>query len=121
MKRPVKIGLVGFGRIGRNLFRLGYRNPNFQFTVISDFGDPEVLRYLLVRDSVHGVIQDKVGIDGNHLVINDQRTRVIQGGEPGSIPWDAFDVDLVIEATGKYREASELQKYLDAGSVNEYL
>ncbi len=121
MKRPVKIGLVGFGRIGRNLFRLGYRNPNFQFTVISDFGDPEVLRYLLVRDSVHGVIQDKVGIDGNHLVINDQRTRVIQGGEPGSIPWDAFDVDLVIEATGKYREASELQKYLDAGAKRVFV
>ncbi len=121
MTKPVKIGLVGFGRIGRNLFRLGYKNPKFQFTVISDFGKPEVLRYLFVRDSVHGVVQDKIEIDGNYLVINGQKTRVVQGGEPGSIPWDAFDVDVVIEATGKYREASELKKYLDSGAKRVFV
>lgn len=116
MSKPVKIGLVGFGRIGRNLFRLGYKNPNFQFKVISDFGEPDVLHYLLMRDSVHGVIDGNIKVDGNYLVADNQRVRVLQGGEPGSIPWDAFDVDVVIEATGKYRDASDLQKYLDAGA-----
>ncbi len=121
MSKPVKIGLVGFGRIGRNLFRLGYKNPNFQFTVISDFGEPEVLQYLLMRDSVHGVIEDNITVDGNFLVVDGQRIRVIQGGEPGSIPWDAFGVDVVIEATGKYREESELQKYLSAGAKRVFV
>ncbi len=121
MKTPLKIGLVGFGRIGRNLFRLGYKNPSFSFRVISDFGQPDVLRYLLLRDSVHGLIEDEVQIDGNYLVVNNNRIRVLQGGEPGSIPWDAFDVDLVIEATGKYRDASDLQKYLDAGAKRVFV
>lgn len=116
MKDPVKIGLVGFGRIGRNLFRLGYKNPNFQFNAISDFGDPEVLKYLLLRDSVYGVIKDEVRIKGNYLFIDGQNVRVLPGGTPGSIPWDALDVDVVIEATGKYRYSEQLNEHLKAGA-----
>ena len=57
---------------------------------------------LLVRDSIHGAMKEEVALDGNHFVVRDQKTRVISGGEPGTIPWDAYDVDVVIDATGRF-------------------
>jgi glyceraldehyde-3-phosphate dehydrogenase/erythrose-4-phosphate dehydrogenase len=56
MNKPLRVGLFGFGRIGRNIFRLGYRDPKFDFVAISDLGDVEAMHYLLVRDSIHGSI-----------------------------------------------------------------
>lgn len=116
MSKPVKIGLVGFGRIGRNLYRIGYNNPNYQFVAISDLGKPEALHYLLMRDSVHGPMPEEAVLDGNHLILGNQKTRILMGGRPGDIPWDVFDIDVVIDATGKFREKANLQKYLDAGA-----
>ena len=116
MNKPINIALFGFGRIGRNIFRLGYDNPNYNFVAVSDFGSVEALHYLLVRDSIHGAMKDEVTLDGNHLIVKDQRVRVISGGEPGTIPWDAFDVDMVIDATGRFLKRSELAIHLDAGA-----
>ena len=116
MNKPVNIALFGFGRIGRNIFRLGYDNPNYNFVAVSDFGSVEALHYLLVRDSIHGAMKDEVTLDGNHLIVKDQRVRVISGGEPGTIPWDAYDVDMVIDATGRFLKRSELAIHLDAGA-----
>ncbi len=114
--RKIKIGIIGFGRIGRNIFRLGYDNPNYQFVAISDLGEPEVLHYLLMRDSVHGVMQEEVELKGNHLVVRDQNVRLLVGGTPGSIPWDAYGVDFVIDCTGRYRQTVDLEKFIDAGA-----
>ena len=116
MNRPINIALFGFGRIGRNIFRLGYNNPKYNFVAVSDFGSSEALHYLLVRDSIHGSINDKVSLDGNYLVVNNQRVRVINGGEPGTIPWDAYDVDVVIDATGSFLKRSDLELHLNAGA-----
>jgi len=116
MNKPKNIALFGFGRIGRNIFRLGYDNPNYNFVAVSDFGSVEALHYLLVRDSIHGAMKDEVTLDGNHLIVKDQRVRVISGGEPGTIPWDAYDVDMVIDATGRFLKRSELALHLDAGA-----
>ena len=116
MNKPINIALFGFGRIGRNIFRLGYDNPNYNFVAVSDFGSVEALHYLLVRDSIHGAMKDEVTLDGNHLIVKDQRVRVISGGEPGTIPWDAYDVDVVIDATGRFLKRSELALHLDAGA-----
>jgi glyceraldehyde 3-phosphate dehydrogenase len=116
MSKRIKIGIVGFGRIGRNIFRIGYDNPNYEFVAISDLGQPEVLHYLLVRDSVHGVMKEDVSLDGNHLVVREQNVRLLIGGTPGTIPWDAYDVDFVIDATGRYRRAEDMQNHLDAGA-----
>ena len=116
MNKPINIALFGFGRIGRNIFRLGYDNPNYNFVAVSDFGSVEALHYLLVRDSIHGAMKDEVTLDGNHLIVKDQRVRVISGGEPGTIPWDAYDVDMVIDATGRFLKRSELAIHLDAGA-----
>lgn len=116
MAKPVKIGLFGFGRIGRNLFRLGYSNPNYQFKVICDLGNPESLHYLLMRDSVHGPMEEEASINGNYLSIGNQKVRLINGGKPGSIPWDAFDVDIVIDSTGRYNNSDDLKLHLQSGA-----
>jgi len=116
MVKPVKIGLFGFGRIGRNLFRLGYSNPNYQFKAISDLGDPESLRYLLMRDSIHGSMEGEAHLDGNYLSIGNQRVRLLNGGRPGTIPWDALDVDIVIDSTGKFNNPADLKLHLESGA-----
>ena len=116
MSNKINIALFGFGRIGRNLFRLGYDNPKYNFVAISDFGSSEPLHYLLVRYSIHGSMKDDVELDGNHLLVKEQKPRIISGGEPGNIPWDAFNVDIVIDATGRFLKRDELSAHLDSGA-----
>ena len=116
MSNKINIALFGFGRIGRNLFRLGYDNPKYNFVAISDFGSAEALHYLLVRDSIHGSMKDDVKLDGNHLLVKEQKSRIVSGGEPGNIPWDAFNVDIVIDATGRFLKGDELSAHLDSGA-----
>jgi glyceraldehyde 3-phosphate dehydrogenase len=116
MSNKINIALFGFGRIGRNLFRLGYDNPKYNFVAISDFGSAEALHYLLVRDSIHGSMKDDVELDGNHLLVKEQKPRIISGGEPGNIPWDAFNVDIVIDATGRFLKRDELSAHLGSGA-----
>ncbi len=116
MKNKIRIGIMGFGRIGRNLFRLGYDNPLFDFVAISDLGEPEAMHYLLMRDSVYGEMAENVVFENNHLKVRHQNTRLLEGGKPGSIPWDAFDVDFVIDATGAYRHVADLQPHIDEGA-----
>ena len=114
--KKINIALFGFGRIGRNIFRLGYENPRYNFVAISDFGSLEALHYLLMRDSVHGSMKDEVTLDGNYLKVKDQKVRVISGGQPGTIPWDIYDVDIVIDATGRFLKKSDLAMHLDSGA-----
>ena len=116
MSKKINIALFGFGRIGRNIFRLGYTNPNLNFVAISDLGHAEALHYLLMRDSVHGSLDDKIKVDGNYFISEDQNVRILSGGKPGTIPWDTFDVDFVVDATGKYLNKEELEKHLHSGA-----
>ena len=116
MKKPLRIGLFGFGRIGRNIFRIGHKDPRFEFVAISDLGDVEAMHYLLMRDSIHGAMDDKITLDGNFLKYNDHSVRLMAGGTPGTIPWDAYNVDAVIDSTGAFRHRDELQPHIDAGA-----
>tara|TARA_Y100001980_G_C14527232_1_gene302823 strand:+ start:372 stop:1391 length:1020 start_codon:yes stop_codon:yes gene_type:complete len=116
MSKKINIALYGFGRIGRNIFRLGYDNPNYNFVAISDFGSADILHYLLARDSIHGSMKDDVVLEGNYLIVKNQRVRVISGGEPGSIPWDALEADVVIDATGRFLTRDKLALHLDSGA-----
>lgn len=116
MKKPLRIGLFGFGRIGRNIFRIGHKDPRFEFVAISDLGDVEAMHYLLMRDSIHGAMDDKITLDGNFLKYNDHSVRLMAGGTPGTVPWDAYNVDAVIDSTGAFRHRDELQPHIDAGA-----
>jgi len=121
MNRPLRIALFGFGRVGRNIFRIGYKNPHFEFVAISDLGQPESMHYLLMRDSIHGTMNDKIELNGNNLIYNNHKVRLLEGGRPGSIPWDAYNIDLVIDTTGAYRSRSELQPHIDAGAKRVFV
>lgn len=116
MEQPIRIGLFGFGRIGRNIFRIGYKNPRFKFVAISDLGHAEVLHYLLMRDSIHGPMKEAFRLEGQYLCYEDHKIRILVGGKPGTIPWDAFDVDVVIDSTGAYRRRDQLQPHLESGA-----
>jgi len=122
MTNPIRIGLFGFGRIGRNIFRIGYRDSRFQFVAISDLAEAESLYYLLMRDSVHGPMEDDIQLDGNYLTYDNHRIRLLQGTtSPAEIPWDAFDVDVVIDATGKFLEYSDLRGHIQGGAKRVFV
>lgn len=112
----VNLGIMGFGRLGRNMFRIGYDQPDVNFVAVSDIADGESLAYLLRRSTVEGDFEQDVHLDGRYLVAGPQRTRVLHGSRPGEVPWDVLGADVVIEATGMFRTRAELQKHLDSGA-----
>ena len=116
MNTKVNIGIIGFGRIGRNLLRIGYSNPHLNFVGISDLADPEALVYLLMHDTVYGPVEDEVVLKDHHIIIGDQKVRILPGAGPGSLPWDALGVDIIIDCTGKIWPRESLEKYLEAGA-----
>jgi len=108
---------MGFGRIGRNFFRLASETPNVEIPVISDVGQPEILHYLLQRDTIHGSFQENTQLKNNRLVLDDGRSaEMIIGVSPGDVPWMNYNVDLVVDATGKYLSKTHLEAHLAAGA-----
>jgi glyceraldehyde 3-phosphate dehydrogenase len=112
----VGIGIMGFGRLGRNMFRIAHDDPDVRFAAVSDVADKESLAYLLRHSTIEGVFAQEVRLDGSYLVVGSQRTRVMPGTFPGDIPWDVLGADVVIEATGQFRWREQLQLHLDAGA-----
>lgn len=112
MKR-IRIGLMGFGEIPRHIYRLATGREDIEIVAISEIGDPEILKYL-VDSEVKGRV--KTELDGNFIVSNNGKARILHGVAPGDVPWDMFDVDFVVEGTWKYRKRSDLQKHIDAGA-----
>jgi glyceraldehyde 3-phosphate dehydrogenase len=112
----VRLGIMGFGRLGRNMFRIAYDNPDFEFVAVSDIADIESLRYLLQYSTIEGRFAAEVGREGSYLVVGPQRTRVLKGAHPRDIPWDVLGADIVVEATGQFRHRAELQYHLDGGA-----
>ena len=112
----VRLGIMGFGRIGRNLIRLAYEREDIDIVAVSDLGTPESMAYLLEYDTIYGRFPGKVALDGKYMNVGRQHTRLLRGGQPGDMPWDAYNVDVVVESTGVFRSRAELQGHLDAGA-----
>ncbi|OAQ38683.1 type I glyceraldehyde-3-phosphate dehydrogenase [Pedobacter psychrophilus] len=114
----MKIGINGFGRIGRTLMRvLIQRNlDNYEVVAINDLTDTATLAHLLKYDSVHGNFKGKISFDENHLIINGKKIQVSAEKNPIDIPWKNLKVDLVIEATGKFLTTQLAQKHIEAGA-----
>ncbi len=109
----IRIGLMGFGEIGRDVYRLSLNQPEMEVVAISDIGRTDILHYLLKTDGRDPV---DASLEGNFLVVGDQKARLIHGVEPKDVPWDAFDVDVVIDSTHKYRTREALQAHLNSGA-----
>ncbi len=112
----VRLGISGFGRIGRNLFRIGYRDPDLTFVAVSDIADLESLTYLLSHSTIEGRFPEPVRVEGNYFTAGPQRVRYIRESTPGVIPWDVLGVDIVLECTGKFRRRAELERHLASGA-----
>lgn len=113
----IRLGLMGFGRIGRNLYRLAADRPGLDIVVISDLGNPKILHYLLQRDSIHGSFPSQPQLDGDWLILQDGRqARMVSGVTPADVNWGRFRVDVVVDATGKYTGRSAMQGHLESGA-----
>ena len=109
----IKLGLMGFGQIGRMIYQLAQHQPDIEITAIADIGEPHILCYLLQAE-----LNDPASfrLEGNYLVSPRYRSRMLRTDSPGEVPWDTFGVDLVIEATGQFRDRASLEAHLHAGS-----
>ena len=113
----VKIGVNGFGRIGRNFFRAARkRGVRFDFVAVNDITDPKTLAHLLKYDSVLGRFDGHVQVDGEGLVVDGDRIKVLAERDPANLPWKELGAEIVIESTGLFTEREKAQKHLEAGA-----
>jgi glyceraldehyde 3-phosphate dehydrogenase len=113
---PINIGLMGFGRIGRNLFRILYKRDDVRIVAISDVADHKSLEYLLKYDTILGRFENTVSVTDGHLYTYGKQVKMLSGREPGDVNWKELGVDVVIEATARYRSRAEVKKHIDAGA-----
>ncbi len=113
----IKIGINGFGRIGRMVFRAAVQNfSDIEVVGINDLLEPDYLAYMLKYDSVHGRFKGEVSVEGKHLVVNGKTIRLTQERDPANLKWNEVGADVVIEATGLFLTKEAAQKHLDAGA-----
>jgi glyceraldehyde 3-phosphate dehydrogenase len=110
------IGLMGFGRIGRNLFRILYQSEDIKLAAISDIADHKALEYLLRFDTILGPFPDEVSIQEDNLYVVGRQIPMLSEAEPGDVPWGDLGVDVVIEATAQYRSREDFEKHLEQGA-----
>jgi glyceraldehyde 3-phosphate dehydrogenase len=109
----IKVGVMGLGQIGRHLYHLALEGDDIEIVAAADIGKPEILHYLLESDSVDG---QRSELQGNFLINEKFRTRMLQVARPSEVPWDALGVDCVVDATGRYRDRAHMEAHLRAGA-----
>ncbi len=113
----IKVGINGFGRIGRMVFRSAVQNfPDIEIVAINDLLEPDYLAYMLKHDSVHGRFQGDVLIDGNTLVVNGKRIRLTAIKDPAELKWKEVGAEVIIESTGLFLTKETCEKHLTAGA-----
>ncbi|MFO7263617.1 MAG: type I glyceraldehyde-3-phosphate dehydrogenase [Bacillaceae bacterium G1] len=113
----MRIGINGFGRIGRNVLRaIVQRKENLDVVAVNDLTDAETLAHLLKYDSVHGRLGAEVRVEGSTIIVDGRRITVLAERDPAALPWADLGVELVIEATGRFRKREDASKHLEAGA-----
>ncbi len=112
----IRVGVNGFGRIGRMVFRAAQDFDDIEIVGINDLLDPEYLAYMLKYDSVHGRFNGDISVDGNNLIVNGSSIRLTAERDPAELKWGDLGVDLVVESTGLFLTAETAQKHIDAGA-----
>ncbi len=112
----VRVGINGFGRIGRQVFRIGQKNPNLEFVAVNDLTDAKTLAHLLKYDSVHRTMQAEVKAQDGSLVVDGKAVKILSERDPEKLPWKELKVDVVLEATGKFTDRVGGDKHLMAGA-----
>ncbi|WP_262149114.1 type I glyceraldehyde-3-phosphate dehydrogenase [Chryseobacterium foetidum] len=112
----IKVGINGFGRIGRLVFRAMTERDNVEVVGINDLINAEYMAYMLKYDSVHGIFPGEVSVDGNDLVVNGKKIRVTAEKDPSNLKWDEIGADYVVESTGLFLDKESAAKHLAAGA-----
>ncbi|PPA70160.1 type I glyceraldehyde-3-phosphate dehydrogenase [Jeotgalibacillus proteolyticus] len=112
----VKIGINGFGRIGRNVYRAALNNPEVEVVAVNDLTDANMLAHLLKYDTVHGTLDAEVTVDGDDLVVNGEKIKVLAERDPAQLPWGDLGVQVVIESTGRFTKRADAAKHLEGGA-----
>ena len=112
----MNIGINGFGRIGRLVFRAGMKNPNVNIVGVNDLLDPNHLAYLLKYDSVHGTYEEDIKIEGNKLVVNGKKIQLFSEMNPEKIQWDSIKTDVVAECTGIFTNLENAGLHIKGGA-----
>ncbi|MYL61906.1 type I glyceraldehyde-3-phosphate dehydrogenase [Bacillus hwajinpoensis] len=111
-----KVGINGFGRIGRNVFRAALNNPGVDIVAVNDLTDANMLAHLLKYDSVHGELNVEVEVNGENLVVNGTEIKVLSERDPAQLGWGDLGVEVVIESTGRFTNRDDAAKHLEAGA-----
>ncbi|MDX8360643.1 MULTISPECIES: type I glyceraldehyde-3-phosphate dehydrogenase [Bacillaceae] len=112
----VKVGINGFGRIGRIVFRAALKNPNIEVVAVNDLTDANMLAHLLKYDSVHGKLDVDVTVNGNNLVVDGKEILVKAERDPAQLGWGDLGVDVVVESTGRFTKRVDAAKHIEAGA-----
>src|SRR5882672_4720486 len=115
----IKVGINGYGRIGRNILRALYeskRNSQVQIVALNDLGDAKTNAHLTRYDTVHGKFPGEVAVDGDSMVVNGDRIRVLAERDPAKLPWGQLGVDIVLESTGLFTSKEKAGKHLQGGA-----
>jgi glyceraldehyde 3-phosphate dehydrogenase len=111
-----KIGINGFGRIGRNLFRAAFGDSALDIVAVNDITDARTLAHLLKYDSVHGAFKGTVEAKDQSLVVNGKEIKVLASKDPATLPWKGLGVEVVVESTGRFTDRASAAKHLEAGA-----
>ncbi len=117
---PIKVGINGFGRIGRNVLRASFSDPEFDFVAVNDITDPKTLAHLLKHDSVLGTLDAEVGFGEDSISVNGKTIKVFKEKDPSKIDWPSLDAQVVLESTGLFTKAEDAGKHL-RGSVKKVI
>ncbi|MDR6940781.1 type I glyceraldehyde-3-phosphate dehydrogenase [Mucilaginibacter pocheonensis] len=112
----MKIGINGFGRIGRLAFRAAIERPDIEVVGINDLVEPDYMAYMLKYDSTHGPFKGTIAVEGGHLVVNGKTIRVTAEKDPANLKWGEVGAEVIIESTGLFLTQETAQKHIDAGA-----
>src|SRR5436305_8159287 len=113
----VKVGINGFGRVGRNLFRAAYESgSDLEFVAVNDLIDAEMIAHLLKYDSILGRFPGEIEVSGDGVTVDGKQLKVLNEKDPGALPWGDLGVEVVIESTGLFTDREGASKHLEAGA-----
>lgn len=116
MSQPIRIAINGFGRIGRNAFKIAMEKPEVTVVAINDLGGLEVMAHLLRHDTAYGAYHRHVSVEGEWLVVDKQKIKFLSVKDPGQLPWKDLAIDVVLESTGRLTKDGEAKAHIQAGA-----
>lgn len=115
----IRVGINGFGRIGRNFLRASANDPAIEIIAVNDITDAKTLAHLLKYDTILGGFKGTVSVDGDSIVVNGRKIKVLAEKEAGKLPWKDFGVEVVVESTGKYIKRSDVIQHIEKGGAKK--